>query len=234
MTVLVALVLSGMSTMLKPTHELNEALYAKKAILAAVQNKIGKDPKKMEASEVIDIFNKNIKQEVFDMKGNLVDATTVEAAGHKGGMAENIDMKKEVKKPEADRLLPLYTYTDGSQKYYIMNVRGKGLWDEIWGNIAFEKDLKTIAGVDFDHTAETPGLGAEIKDNAAWKKQFIGKTIYNDAGEYTSVGVIKGGAKYPEYEVDGISGATITANGVGEMLHRGLQYYKPVIDDLKK
>ena len=234
MTVLVALVLAGMSTVLKPVHEKNEALYAKKAILAAVQNKIGQDPKKMGDDAVIELFNKNIKQEVFDMKGNLVDAAAVEAAGHKGGKAENVDMKKEAKKDEADRLLPLYTYTDGAEKYYIMNVRGKGLWDEIWGNIAFEKDLKTIAGVDFDHTAETPGLGAEIKDNSAWKKQFIGKTTYDETGNFTSVVVVKGGAKIPAYQVDGISGATITANGVGEMLHRGLQYYKPIIADLKK
>ena len=112
MTVLVALVLAGMSTVLKPTHEKNEALYAKKAILAAVQNKIGQDPKKMADDSVIELFNKNIKQEVFDMEGNLVDAAAVEAAGHKGGKAENVDMKKEAKKPEADRLLPLYTYTD--------------------------------------------------------------------------------------------------------------------------
>jgi len=234
MTVLVALILAGMSTVLKPTHDLNEALYAKKAILAAVQNKIGKDPKKMKDPEVIEIFENSVVQEVFDMKGNIVDAAAVEAAGHKGGKAENIDMSKEMKKPEAERLLPLYTYSNGGEKYYILNVRGKGLWDEIWGNIALEKDFKTIAGVDFDHKGETPGLGAEIKDNTAWKKQFIGKTIYDVDGKYTSVEVIKGGAKVPAYQVDGISGATITADGVGEMMKRGLKYYEPIINDIKK
>lgn len=234
MTVLVALVLAGMSTILKPTHELNEALYAKKAILAAVQGKLGKDPKTMSDDEVLNIFKSSIEQKVFDMKGNLVDEAAVVAAGYKGGKAEDIDINKEAKKPEAERLLPMYVYKDGAEKYYILSVTGKGLWDVIWGNIAFEEDLKTIAGVDFDHKGETPGLGAEIKDNAAWKKQFIGKTIYDVEGKYTSVEVIKGGAKVPEYQVDGISGATITADGVGEMMKRGLKYYQPVLNDLKK
>lgn len=234
MTILVALVLAGMSTVLKPVHNLNEAIYAKKAILAAVQNKIGVDASKLPVEEVQSIFDNKIKQQVFDMKGNVVDAATVEAAGYKGGLAENIDINKEAKKPESERLLPMYIYKDGGNEFYILSVTGKGLWDVIWGNIALEKDFKTIAGVDFDHKGETPGLGAEIKDNAAWKKQFIGKTIYDVEGKYTSVEVIKGGAKVPEYQVDGISGATITADGVGEMLQRGLKYYEPVISDLKK
>jgi len=234
MTILVALVLAGMSTVLKPVHQLNEAIYAKKAILAAVQNKIGVDASKLPTEEVQAIFDNNIKQQVFDMKGNLVDAAAVEAAGYKGGLAENIDINKEAKKPESERLLPMYIYKDAGNEFYILSVTGKGLWDVIWGNIALEKDFKTIAGVDFDHKGETPGLGAEIKDNAAWKKQFIGKTIYDLDGKYTSVGVIKGGAKVPEYQVDGISGATITADGVDEMLKRGLKYYEPVLNDLKK
>jgi len=234
MTILVDLVLAGMSTVLKPVHDRNEALYAKKAILAAVQGKLGEDPKTMKEAKVIEVFENSIEQKVFDMNGKEVSPAAVEAAGYKGGLAENIDINKEAKKPEAERLLPMYVYEKDGKKYYIVSVTGKGLWDVIWGNIALEEDLKTIAGVDFDHKAETPGLGAEIKDNAAWKKQFIGKTIYSKAGDYTSVEVVKGGAKVPEYQVDGISGATITADGVGEMMKRGLKYYQPILTDLKK
>ncbi len=234
MTAIVALILSLMYTGLKDIHEQNEAVYAKKAILAAVKDKLGIDPSKMSNEEVQDMFSSNIKQEVFDMKGNPISSQQVESAGYKGGLAENIDMGKEVKKAEADRLLPLFTFTQGDKKYYILSVRGKGLWDAIWGNIAVEEDLRTIAGVDFDHKGETPGLGAEIKDNTAWKKQFIGKTIYDSSGKYTGVNVIKGGAKEPTWQVDGISGATITADGVGEMMVRGLKYYDPIIKGLKK
>lgn len=234
MTTVVALALSFMYTGLKGIHDLNEANYAKKAILAAVQDKLGMEANKLSPEEVSGIFANSIKQEVFDMKGNLVSQEEVEARGYKGGMAENVDMAKEAKKPEADRLIPMYTYKEGDAEFYILSVRGKGLWDAIWGNIALEKDLNTIAGVDFDHKAETPGLGAEIKDNSAWKKQFIGKSIIDEGGDIRGVAVMKGGAKNDAWQVDGISGATITADGVGEMLKRGLKYYSPVLEKMKK
>src|SRR5690606_7287922 len=119
-----------------------------------------------------------------------------------------------------------YVYAgDDGKKFFILSVRGSGLWDEIWGNVALEEDLRTLAGASFDHKGETPGLGAEIKDNPAFSAQFLGKTIYDQTGEFTSVTVRKGGAKDPANEVDGISGATITCNGVTEMLDRGIQYY---------
>lgn len=229
MTSLVALVLSLMYTGLKGTHDLNEAIYAKKAILAAVQNKLGIDASSLPVEKVQEIFDNSIKQEVYNMDGKLLTVAEVEAAGYKGGLAENVDINKEAKKPESERILPMYKFNDGTNEFTILSVQGKGLWDVIWGNIAFEKDGKTIAGVDFDHKGETPGLGAEIKDNAAWKKQFIGKTVVNSNGEYTGIAVVKGGARDPNWQVDGISGATITADGVGEMMKRGLKYYQPIM-----
>jgi len=234
MTAIVALVLSLMYTGLKGTHDLNEAIYAKKAILAAVQDKLEMNARAMSVEDVESMFASSIKQEVFDMKGNLLTKEQVEAAGYKGGLAENVDINKEAKKPESERIIPMYSYKSDGNEYYILSVQGKGLWDVIWGNIALEKDMKTIAGVDFDHKGETPGLGAEIKDNKDWKSQFVGKSIYDAAGNYQGIGVIKGGAKDPSWQVDGISGATITADGVGEMLKRGLNYYGPVIKKMKK
>jgi len=235
MTAIVALVLSLMYTGLKGTHDLNAAIYSKKAILAAVERKLDIEANALSTEEVQKIFDTKIKQEVYDMQGNLVAPEAVVEAGYRGGLAESVDIAKEAKKPEENRLLPLYTVTDEQGgKTYILSVNGKGLWDRIWGNIAVESDLKTIAGVDFDHAGETPGLGAEIKDNDAWKRQFIGKKFVDDQGNITGVGVIKGGAKDPEWQVDGISGATITADGVDEMLERGLKYYKPVLESLKK
>ena len=177
---------------------------------------------------------KNHCYDDVDMSGNEIGIDEVIARGHKGGQAENLDMKREVKKAVEEQIFPLFVFTksDGS-KFYILYTRGKGLWDEIWGHIAFEEDLNTIAGVAYDHTQETPGLGAEIKDNIAWKNQFVGKKIYADDGTFKSVLVRKGGAKDPVYEVDGISGATITADGVSEMLERGLQYYEPYLKSIK-
>lgn len=234
MTTLVALALAGLFTFLKPIHEANEAVYNKKAILSAVATQLDTPLGDMSDEQVAELFNQQIDQKVINMSGEILSDSDVEALGYKGGKAENVDTGKEKKKAEADRVLPLYTFTNAAgEKTYIVSVRGNGLWDEIWGNIALSSDLKTIKGVDFDHRAETPGLGAEIKDNTSWKRQFTGKSLYSKDGDFTSVAIVKGGAKNDWNQVDGISGATITADGVAEMLDRGIQYYQPYFAKMK-
>jgi len=128
----------------------------------------------------------------------------------------------------------VFIFEQNEKKYYIISVRGNGLWDEIWGNIAIEDDLRTIAGTAFDHKGETPGLGGEIKDDPSFSAQFIGKKIIDDSGNYTSIVVRKGGARNPSFEVDGISGATITCDGVSEMLYRGIKYYEPYFNSIEE
>jgi len=190
MTAFVAVVLAGMNTLLKPTHDKNEAVYNKRAILAAVNDYLPSPVDDLTDEQVEEIFSK-ISQTVVKTDGSLVDKATVIAAGYKEGTASSIDMKKERKKAENDQILPAYQFKgEDGKTYYIVTVRGKGLWDEIWGNIALEEDLNTIAGVSFDHKAETPGLGAEIKDNKDFYKQFKGKKIYDD-GNFRSVFVRK-------------------------------------------
>lgn len=236
MTVVVAFVLAIMVSGLKEVHAVNEAVYNKKAILVAVATQLGEDVNAMSNERIQEVFSKQIEQKVIDMSGNVLTADQIKTETNGAAeTAEKVDMGQEMKKDESDRILPLYIFTaaDG-KKYNIVAVRGKGLWDEIWGSIAIEDDWKTIAGASFDHKGETPGLGAEIKDNQSWVDQFVGKKVYTTDGTYTSVRVIKGGAKNDTYEVDGISGATITANGVDEMMLRGLKYYEPYIMNQKK
>lgn len=231
MTSVVAIALAFMAIGLKPIHKLNEAVYNKKAILSAIADDLDQDFKSLSDEQVQEIFDTKIEQKAFDINGNDVSAQEIIAAGYAGGKAENIEMRKERKKPESERIFPMYTYTksDG-RKFYILSVRGNGLWDEIWGNIALKSDKNTIAGVAFDHAGETPGLGAEIKDNADWVAQFAGKTIYDEAGNFVSVDVKKGGGtKGQAHAVDGITGATITADGVDAMIEQGLQYYTPFL-----
>ncbi len=232
MTVGVALVLALLSSSWRAKSKENEAIFNKRAILGAVKDHLGgMDPKTMPDEEVLRVFSEGVTQLVLDMNGKEVDAAAVEAAGHKGGMAENIDMKKEKKKVEAERILPLFVYKKDGKEFYILSVRGNGLWDEIWGYIALENDWNTVAGAAFDHQGETPGLGAEIKDNSAFPAQFKGEKIFDAQGNYVSIAVVKGGAPNGNpHAVDGISGATVTANGVGEMLDRGLKYYLPYIN----
>jgi len=236
MTIIVALVLSGLSTIFKPLHELNEAIFNKKVILTAIESQLGDNVRadKLLDDEVLDIFSTKIEQRVVDANGKPVSAEEVEDRGYKGGKAENIDMRKERKRPIEERIYPVFVYDNNGDKIFIVSVRGSGLWDEIWGNVALKNDFATVVGASFDHKGETPGLGAEIKDNPAFKKQFEGKSLYDDSGKYTSVVVRKGGAKNPRYEVDAISGATITSNGVTDMLYDGLQRYQPYFELLKK
>lgn len=236
MTVIVATVLAGMTTVLKPIHKQNEAIFNKKAVLAAIQTKLGDDVKASDLpdDEVQGLFDNKITQIVVDSEGNDITTEQVEERGYKGGQAEHVDMKKEKKRALEDRFFPVYVYEDGGEKTYIITIRGNGLWDEIWGNIALKDDFSTVVGASFDHQGETAGLGAEIKDNPSFPRQFQGKSLYNSDGDYTSVVVRKGGARNPAFEVDGISGATVTCDGVSDMLYDGIKYYMPYFKSVSK
>lgn len=236
MTVIVALVLSLMSTGLKPIHERNEAIFNKKAILSSIESKLGEGivADKLSDDEVLEIFDNDIEQLVVNAIGEEVSSQEVEDRGYVGGLAEHINMADEKKKPVEDRIFPLFVYKGADTPVYIMSIRGTGLWDEIWGNVALQNNLTTVVGASFDHKGETPGLGAEIKDNTAFRKQFAGKNIYDTEGNFTSVVVRKGGAQNTTFEVDGISGATVTCDGVTDMLFDGIQYYMPYFNSLKR
>jgi len=224
MTVLVALTLSFLFYGTKDQVAINEDVFNKRAVLAAINSHLDTKVDDLSDEAVLGIFDKRIDQVVLDMDGDVLD----------GVKAEKVDMAKEKKKPEADRQLPLFVYKgDNGNTFYILSVRGNGLWDEIWGCVALEKDLTTVVGASFDHKGETPGLGAEIKDNPAFSRQFKGTKIFDADGNFTSINVRKGGAKDRTHEVDGISGATVTADGVGEMLYRGIKYYQPYFNKIK-
>ncbi|MBQ9677722.1 MAG: FMN-binding protein [Prevotella sp.] len=117
---------------------------------------------------------------------------------------------------------------DGQTKY-VFPLKGMGLWGGISAFVAVNDDLNTIYGAYFNHESETAGLGAEIKDSQAWQEKFQGKKILADNGEI-AINIVKKVEK-PEHEVDVVTGATLTSNGVAAMLREGL---KPYIEMLKK
>ncbi|WP_020536937.1 NADH:ubiquinone reductase (Na(+)-transporting) subunit C [Lewinella cohaerens] len=226
MTVIVAFALTSIRQATKATADQNEDIFNKRAVLAAVNDYLGMGENvganDLTDEQVLEIFNEKVEQTTLNTQGQEVD----------GVMAEDIDMAKEKKKDESERVLPLFKYAYEGQEFYILSVRGNGLWDEIWGNIALKSDISTIAGASFDHKGETPGLGAEIKDNPTFSDNFKDKEIFRD-GEFVSVKVRKGGAQDPTYEVDGISGATVTADGVDKMLRSGIALYLPYLNKIK-
>ena len=225
MTVVVGVTLTGLYTATKPQADLNEELFNKRAILSSLGDKFDGDLAAISDEELASIFKNQVEQFAINPEGEMVE----------GVLAENVKMKQEMKLPAEDRKLPVYVYTaQDKSKYYIVSVRGRGLWDAIWGNIAIANDFNTVVGVSFDHAGETPGLGAEIKDNKAWVSTFAGKTIYDDQGEYVSVSLKKGGAPPgSKHYVDGLTGATITGNGVSDMLYDGIRSYEPYFKQVK-
>ena len=108
---------------------------------------------------------------------------------------------------------------------YVLKLHGAGLWGGIGGYLALDADKNTIYGVNFNHESETPGLGGEIVTEK-FRNQFIGKHIRNAAGEVVSVAVLKAGKMAEGQEqVDALSGATITCDGVSTMIATNLAEY---------
>ena len=111
---------------------------------------------------------------------------------------------------------------------YVLPVKGRGLWGGLWGYISVNEDKQTVYGTYFDHESETAGLGARIKER--WfQEQFNGKPIFNEEGDVVLT-VVKEGNSKAETEIDGVTGATLTSNGVGAMVTEGLNAYKDFLN----
>tara|TARA_R110001583_G_scaffold112186_1_gene261487 strand:- start:27626 stop:28372 length:747 start_codon:yes stop_codon:yes gene_type:complete len=150
-----------------------------------------------------------------------------------------IDLKKEAaaaKNSAYTRRLPLFIGNKEGKEYYIVPVRGKGLWDAIWGYVALNNQL-VIQGVYFDHAGETPGLGSNIKERF-FMDDFIGEHIM-DGDTFKGVAVSKSNVdpknlRKTDFAVDAISGSTITGDGLATMLKKDLKMYIPYLQTLKQ
>ncbi|MBQ0058291.1 MAG: NADH:ubiquinone reductase (Na(+)-transporting) subunit C [Bacteroidales bacterium] len=126
--------------------------------------------------------------------------------------------------------LAVYECNVDGQKKTIVPVYGMGLWGPIWGYIAVNEDGNTIYGAYFNHEGETAGLGAEIKDSKAWQEKFIGKHIYDAEGNVIIAVKKSSEVKNTDCEVDAVTGATLTSNGVSDMLVDGFNKYKTFLN----
>jgi Na+-transporting NADH:ubiquinone oxidoreductase subunit C len=176
-----------------------------------------------------DVFSKYITKQLVITGNKVVEDPN----------AYLIDIKKEAteaKNPNYQRRLPLFIGEKDGKTLYIIPVRGKGLWDAIWGYIALDDQL-VVQGVYFDHQGETPGLGANIKERF-FMDDFKGEHILDD-GTFKGITVAKGNADpknmdKTDFEVDAIAGATITGNGLSAMLKKDLAMYIPYLITLKQ
>jgi len=150
-----------------------------------------------------------------------------------------LDLKKEhamAKDASHERRLPLLIGEKEGEIYYIAPIRGKGLWDAIWGYIALDKNM-VVLGAFFDHKGETPGLGANINQRF-FMDDFIGEYLFDESNNFKGINVSKSNADpknmdKTDNEVDAIAGATITGDGVSAMLKSELRLYLPYFENLK-
>jgi len=231
MVVIVGSLLAFTASSLKPNIKENERMEKQQNILYAmgVNENGANDIVFVSTDKVADEFSKYIsKQLVVDASGNAVE----------NNEAYLIDVKKEQAKAKngQTRALPLFVGEKEGQTFYIAPIRGKGLWDAIWGYIAMDENM-VIQGAYFDHKGETPGLGANIKQRY-FMDDFYGEKLLTESGEFKGITVAKGNNDpknliKDDYEVDALAGATITGDGVSAMIKSDLKLYLPYFKNLK-
>lgn len=220
LTVVCGGLLAFASESLKEKQQANIALEQKKNILATVMEL-------QEGDDASVIYNKRVKAFVIDYNGNVQE----------GMKAEDVAVASEYKKAPEQRLLPVYEFSNesGQVESVVMPVFGYGLWNNIWGFVSLESDFNTIKGVKFAHAGETPGLGARI-DSDEIQVRYKAKAIF-EGDKVASITMMKGeGMDYSDdkHKVDGMSGATLTAKGVNNMLQDYFVCYQNYLKKNKK
>ncbi|MDX1604003.1 MAG: NADH:ubiquinone reductase (Na(+)-transporting) subunit C, partial [Salinimicrobium sediminis] len=208
MVIVVGVVLAFAATSLQPMQYENARQEKMQNILATVG--VQTDRAGAEA-----LFNEYIKEQIV---------LNNEGQEKEGVNAFDVDLAKEIKRTPEEQNFPLYIAEVEGETYYIIPLRGAGLWNAIFGYISLQEDVNTIKGAVFDHLGETPGLGAEITQE--WFRQrFTDEKIFNDNGELIGVSVVKGNTSTSkdDNKVDAISGATITGDGVSDMISERLK-----------
>ena len=162
----------------------------------------------------------------LDIKKQILYSLNIR--GLDGSEAEAKYKEVVLSEAEKDGLKYYECKVDGKTKY-VFPLKGMGLWGGISAFVSVNDDLNTIYGAYFNHESETAGLGAEIKDSQVWQEKFQGKKILTDDGSM-AIAVVKK-VENPASEVDCVTGATLTSNGVSDMLRDGLKKY---LDILKK
>ena len=172
--------------------------------------------------KVEEIFNNSIVGLCVDSEGNKIDNVVL----------EEIDIEKDIER------LPVYLKViEDELQGVALPVAGKGLWSTLFGYIALEPDLDTVLGIQFYKHGETPGLGGEV-EKEWFTENFIGKKIRNVEGEIIGIKVLKGKVDDSKedaiHQVDGISGATVTSNGVTIFLKDDLKRYEAYLNKIKE
>jgi Na+-transporting NADH:ubiquinone oxidoreductase subunit C len=206
---------------LKPTIQRNMKFDIQRNILSATG--LLEDVPTATREEIEKLYVDRIEGNVVDGDGKIVPGKT----------PESLDRKIDA------ALYPVYLRKDnGRITAYCLPIAGKGLWSTIYGYIALKEDATTVKGLTFYKHGETPGLGGEV-EKEWFTKGFKDKTIFNSEGEFTPITVAKGkvlealSADKKLHTVDGISGATLTGNGINFFLEEDLTKYLPYLKRIR-
>ena len=234
--VVCAVVVSSAAVILRPTQEVNKLLDLKTNILASAGL--------LQKGVSIETQFEQISTRVVDLQtGRFTDAVDAASydqrkASKDPAMSVALDPKQDPAKIKRRANYATVYLVEGEQgiEKIILPVKGYGLWSTLYGFLALEADLQTVAGIGFYEHTETPGLGGEV-DNPKWKAGWIGKQAYNQ-GEVV-INVLKGKADMSragsESQIDGLAGATLTTRGVDNLVRYWLgdEGFRPLINYLK-
>ena len=228
--VVCALLVSFSAVQLKPLQQANKLLDQQTKILeaAGLLEKAG--------NEIVKTYNESVVARMIDLdSGEFIEGNVINFDERRNSRDKALSVKPEndlagINRRSNSAVVYLIKNEAGAIDTVVLPIVGSGLWNLMFGYVGLEADLNTVKSVIYSDHSETPGLGAEVL-NPKWKALWPGKKIYNNAGE-VKVQLVKGGAKAGDiHGVDGLSGATLTSNGVTHTLQFwfGKEGYAPFI-----
>ena len=232
MVIIVGTLLAAIDSSLRERIDTNKILEKQQNILYAIgiNDNEGSSVRFISKDKAPIEFDKYVVNQIYIQGGKIIEDEE----------AYLIEVKKEktlAKDASYNRRLPLFIAEKDDKKYYVAPIRGKGLWNSIWGYVSMDENM-IIQGAYFDHQAETPGLGANINQRF-FMDDFIGENLLDSNGNFRGITVSKKNLDprneiKDDNEVDAIAGATITGDGVSAMIKSDLGLYVPYFKQLKK
>ena len=226
--VLVAALLAFVSQSLKAKQDANEKAETISQMLTSAQYGTKAELDKLGNAAKLDKYAQEIEKAfVINLDGQVVrELEGIDVYSPKQLKRENYNIKggpNKTGEPE----LPVFIFKNGRT---VVPIYGAGLWGPIWGYISFENGTATMTGAYFDHESETAGLGAKIKDDPSFQKEFVGEKA--DFGTPNVIEIVKGGApkdaegkSVVDNKIDAITGATMTSQGLDAAIDTWLAAY---------
>jgi len=219
-----ALFVATAEVSLRPLKELNIQIDRQKNILGVAG--LIKAGEKVDTEKIRELFQNSIRPKIIDLSTGE-ENTTLDPETFNQRAAAKDPARSRSAAPNPSKVLRvpnqalIYEVLSGGKvESIIIPIEGYGLWSVLYGYLALAPDTRTILGITYYDQKETAGLGGEV-DNPNWKAKWVGRKAFDERGR-VKIAVRKGPAGPPDedpYQVDGLSGATITSRGVTNMLH---------------